>query len=80
MTPADYAALRAIIDGDATELTPEQAKAIHAELWTLKQRAAVAHKAIGRLNEENERLIAATLSVKEAMRLPAERPKRRKRP
>lgn len=58
MTPSLYAKLRAIIDGDAVTLTPDDAKAIHAALWDARGTA----KRAAALDDENDRLVAGILA------------------
>lgn len=65
MTPSLYAKLRAIVNGEAITLTPDDAKAIHAELVARGLRISV-------LERECNELVAQIVSEDELARMLAE--------
>ncbi len=62
MTPSLYAKLRAIVNGEAITLTPDDAKAIHAELVARGLRISV-------LERECNALVAQIVSEDELARM-----------
>lgn len=57
-----FGKLRAVVDGDACTFTPEEAKALHAELWDVRGRLASLERRNAALNAENNTLVAGILA------------------